>query len=140
MNKLSFSIENVELSDGYEKFVAECFFYLVDGKKLEYQGYNPLSYWEVIEDSLQDDHFDNKEMVLISCCTCGYWECDCVVAVVTEKPSSVMWQIHKRWHDEILATYEFDKGNYISVMEQMKKAADERVESGASWKKEEIEK
>lgn len=140
MNKLSYSIEDVELSDGYEKFVAECFFYLVDGKKLEYQDHNPLSYWDVIEEDLQDEHFESKKMVLINCCTCGYWECDCVVAAVTEKQSSIMWQIHRRWHDEILATYEFEKDNYIFVMEQMKKAADERVKSGASWKKEVIEK
>lgn len=140
MNKLSYSIENVELSDGYENFIAECFFYLVDGKKLEFQGYYPLGPWDAIVDGLQDDHFDNREMVLINCCTCGDWKCDCVVAVVTEKPSSVMWQIHRRWHDEILATYEFEKGNYNSVMKQMKKAADERMNSGASWKKEEIEK
>lgn len=135
MNKLSYSIENVELSDGYENFIAECFFYLVDGKKLEFQEYNPLSYWDIIEEDLQDKHFENKEMVLINCCVCGYWECDCIVAAVTKKPTSIMWQIHRRWHSEILATYEFEKENYNSVMEQMKKAAKERMNAGASWKK-----
>lgn len=140
MNKLTYAIEDVEISDGYESFTAECFFYLVDGKKLEFQDYNPLSYWEVLVDYLQDESFDNKEIVLINCCTCGEWGCDCVVAAVTEKSSSFMWQIHRRWRNEIIATYEFEKENYNSVMQQMKNAAKERMNAGVSWKKMEDEK
>lgn len=132
MNKLSYKIEEVELDDGYEKIKREVFYYIVDGKKLEFRGYHPVTHWEIIETDLIDDHFENKEFVIVGCCTCGYWECDCVVAVVTEKESSVQWQIHRRWFDQIIATYEFDKEEYKLVMSQMQMAAQKKIEEGKS--------
>lgn len=135
MNELSYSIENVEVSDGEENYIRECVFYLVDGKKLDFEDFIPINYLDVLEEDLYDESFDNKKMVLINCCSCGIWSCDGVVAAVTEKPSSVMWQIHRVGVKEILATYEFEKENYNFVMEQMKKVAEEKVKAAESWKK-----
>ena len=41
MNKLSYKIELTEIVEGYLKCKGEAFFYVVDGRKLEYQNYSP---------------------------------------------------------------------------------------------------
>lgn len=123
MNKLAYKIEQTEFDDGYKKYRGEGFFYTVDGKKLEYQNYNPAEYYEILESGNEDDPFEDKQMVILNCCTCGMWECDCMAAAVTEKPSTILWQIHKLRDEKIIETYEFDKSEYLLAMQQIKRAA-----------------
>lgn len=126
MNKLSYKIEQVEFNDGYHKYIDEGFYYVADGKKLEFADYNPAKYWMILEGEEEDDPFEDKKMIPLNQCICGYWECDSFVASITEKENSVVWQIHRLRYEEITATYEFDKEEYNLVMQEMRQAALER--------------
>ena len=121
MNKLSYLIEPVKTSDGYSDIEYTGYFYVVDGKKLVFEGdFNPLRAFEVLEDEL--DWVDNKnEMVILCSCYCGYWECDSYVARVLEQDDIIKWEIH-RVRSEINEpeTYTFDKTQYESVMNEIR--------------------
>ncbi len=85
MNKLSYKIELTEIVEGYLKYKEEAFFYVVDGRKLEYQNYSPAMNWNILETGYEDEIFEEKKIVILNRCTCGLWECDCIVALITEK-------------------------------------------------------
>lgn len=123
MNKLSFTIEQKEFDFGYEKIIGEGFYYIVDGLKLEFSNYYPASYWMILEAESEDEPFEDKKMIPLNQCTCGCWECDSIVASITENENSVIWQIHRLRYEEIIATYEFDKADYNLVMQKIKQAA-----------------
>ena len=59
MNKLSFIIEPVKTRITYYTAEYNGFFYVVDEKKLVFEGYNPLIHYEVLEDEL--DWVDEKK-------------------------------------------------------------------------------
>ena len=124
MNKLSYLIEPVKTSVGHSDIEYTGYFYVVDGKKLVFEGgYNPIRAFEVLEDEL--DWVDNKnEMVILCSCYCGYWECDSYVARVLEQDDIIKWEIH-RVHSEINEpeTYTFDKKEYELVMKEIKAKA-----------------
>lgn len=125
MNKLSYLIEPVKTSDGHSDIEYTGYFYVVDGKKLVFEGdYNPLRAFEVLEDEL--DWVNNKNKMVILCsCQCGYWECDSYVARVLEQDDIIKWEIH-RVHSEINEpkTYTFDKKEYELVMKEIKAKAE----------------
>ena len=127
MNKLSYLIEPVKTSDGYEKIAYTGYFYVVDGKKLVFDGgFNPLRAFEVLEDEL--DWVDEKNKMVILCsCQCGYWECDSYVARVLEQDDIIKWEIH-RIRSEINEpeTYTFDKKDYELVMNEIRLKAAEK--------------
>lgn len=126
MNTLSYTIEQVEIFDGYQEYRDEGFYYVVDGVKLEFSNYNPAKYWMILEGESEDDPFEDKKMIPLNRCICGYWECDSIVATITETENSVLWQVHRLRYEEIISTYEFDKTEYTLVMQEMRKAALER--------------
>ena len=125
MNKLSYLIEPVKTSDGHSDIEYTGYFYVVDGKKLVFEGgYNPLRAFEVLEDEL--DWIDNKnEMVILCSCYCGYWECDSYVARVLEQDDIIKWEIH-RVRSEINEPeiYTFAKKEYELVMKEIKAKAE----------------
>ena len=128
MNKLSYLIEPVKTSDGYENIEYTGYFYVVDGKNLVFEGgYNPLRAFEVLENEL--DWIDEKNKMIILCaCHCGYWECDSYVARVLEQDDIVKWEIH-RVRSEINEpeTYTFDKNEYEAVMQEIREKAKAEV-------------
>ena len=133
MNKLSFIIEPVKTRITYYTAEYNGFFYVVDGKKLVFEGHNPLNNYEVLEDEL--DWVDEKnDMVVLCSCTCGQWECDSYVARVLEQGDIIKWEIH-RVRSEINEpeTYTFDKTQYESVMKEIRAKAQEE-ENQFKWK------
>ena len=86
MNKLSYSIENFVENNGYEDIEFTAYFYLVDGKKLEFgTGYLPASCWEILDD---DETDENHKMAILCNCSCGMWACDSYVAKIVEKETT----------------------------------------------------
>ena len=76
INNISFCIEPVEYFDGYEKNRFNAFYYIVDGKKIDFgNSFQPASKYEVLEDD--PDYIDeNYRMGILNCCSCGKREGD----------------------------------------------------------------
>lgn len=133
MNKLSYRIQKALVDDGSYKEMKDVFYYVVDGRNLEYQNYLPLEYEEALETGYEDDPFEDKKMVILNHCTCGCWYCDCMAAAVTEKSATMLWQVHKQGDAEIKETYEFDKAEYYQVLADIKQAVLKRVGKGTFY-------
>lgn len=124
LNELSFCVEPIEYDDGIEIVKFNAFYYIVDGKKLDFgTRYQPASKYEILED--EEDYLDEKhKMVILNCCSCGEWSCDCYVAKVVEKENRIEWFIHRlRAEPAEPPDYVFDRKQYEKVMQEIKTAA-----------------
>ena len=126
MNKLSYSIENFVENNGYEDIEFTAYFYLVDGKKLEFgTGYLPASCWEILDD---DETDENHKMVILCNCSCGMWACDSYVAKIVEKETTIEWYVHRLREDaKEKPDYIFDKSEYTTVIAEMKNKAQKEI-------------
>lgn len=119
MNKLSFEIKQVTVSEGTSsKVIYDGIFYLVDDKPLMFENYNPADGYDIIE-SEEDWDFEGNSMRLLNHCTCGMWECDSIVACVIEKKDSITWKVHRLRYSEILAEYTFEKSQYQETIKEI---------------------
>ena len=137
INNISFCIEPVEYFDGYEKNRFNAFYYIIDGKKIDFgNSFQPASKYEVLAD--EPDYIDeNYRMVILNCCSCGMWECDSYVAKVILKQDTVEWYVH-RIRDESASNpdYIFIRSQYETVMSKIKAAAKSEFGTGCifHWK------
>ena len=69
INNLLFCIEPIEYFDGYEKKKFNAFYYMVDGKKIDFgSSFQPASKYEILEN--EADYIDEEyRMVILNCCS-----------------------------------------------------------------------
>ncbi len=123
MNVLSFDKDYKELDDGYEKEFRNCYYYVVDGKRLDWgTSYHPLSYYEILE--TPEDYLDeSKLIVILNTCSCGEWFCDSYVAQISLDESYVYWKVYNINQEEIINEYSFEKQAYEKTMFDFKQLA-----------------
>ena len=137
INNLLFCIEPIEYFDGYEKKKFNAFYYMVDGKKIDFgSSFQPASKYEILEN--EADYIDEEyRMVILNCCSCGMWECDSYVAKVIERQDTVEWFIHRiRDDSENTPDYVFDREQYEMTISKMRTAAKAEFGTGCIfyWK------
>ena len=130
-NTLSFSIEDVCVNEGsHENISYKAFYYLVDGEKIEYDGYNPLAANEICEtvDLLDSQSLDDEQeeysAVLLNHCCCGLWECNAMVAQVIDEKSKIRWKIHRNCKDIIIQEFVFEKSEYENTISMIRNEAE----------------
>ena len=120
MNKLSFITEHVTYDSGYEIADYTAYFYVVDGKKLEFDNdYRPASKYEILTDTYVSD---SHQHILLNCCSCGYWECDCCSAEEIIEGNIVKWKLYGTPIKDD-KEYIFDKTEYDKVINEIRNTA-----------------
>ena len=113
MNKLSFKYEITKMPDGRDWYN---FFYLIDGKEIDYGAYIPVDCQYIVNHDLYSH-------VYIQICDCGCDGCGCVFAKVEKTPSSYKWFVSELREEENFLFYEFEKENYRQVMTEVMEVA-----------------
>lgn len=123
MNILSFDIEFLEVDSVDDKVYRDCYFYVVDGKRLDWgKNFQPLSYYEILE--TESDCLDeSKLMVILNICSCGDWFCDSYVAQVSSDEKYVYWKVYNINQEEIINEYTFEKQAYEKTMFEVQQQA-----------------
>lgn len=124
ISKISYLTEDVSVSEaGHPNVNYKGFFYVIDGKKLEYKGYNPLDKNDICEtddlidcQSLEDDDDNETPAVLLNHCKCGLWLCNSMIAQVIYEGDKVRWRIHGYARDIIFQEFLFDRAEYEQTM------------------------
>ncbi|MBR4790509.1 MAG: hypothetical protein IK024_06425 [Treponema sp.] len=106
-NILSY-VKEYDVDAGFTQFTGFCF--VIDGKKVLYDGYTLLNY-PTIKDW-------KNERIIINMCTCTCWECDAVIAEVTYG-DYITWTIKGYRTNEIYGEYKFKRDNYFKVISDM---------------------
>lgn len=106
-NILSY-VKEYDVDAGFVQFTGFCF--VIDGKKVLYDGYTLLDYPTI------KDWTENR--VIINMCTCTCWECDAVIAEVTYD-DYITWTIKGYRTNEIYGEYKFKRDNYFKVIFEM---------------------
>lgn len=123
MNVLSFDKQYLEVFDAYEKIYRNCYYYLIDGKRLDWgTNYQPVSYFEILETE-EDSLDESKLMVILNICSCGEWMCDSFVAQLSSDEKFVYWKVHNINEEEIIDEYTFDKQSYEKTIYEFQQLA-----------------
>lgn len=134
INTLSFSVEDVCVTEGSHKDIQyKAFYYLIDGMKIEYDNYNPLDASEICEteDLLDSQSIEYEQedftAVLLNHCRCGLWECNAMVAQVVEEGNIFRWRIHRNCRDIIIQEFIFDKTEYKETIKMIINEAEKLI-------------
>ena len=123
INKLSYTIENVEIKNPDEEIGEKytAFFYAIDGEKIKWpeDEYNPIDAWDVL-----DEQAEKQKLVILFHCLCGIWECSSIVANVQEIENNIIkWTIKEYRSGLQIGTYFFNKTEYEETMNKIKQEA-----------------
>ena len=123
MNILSFDIESLEVDSVGDKVYRNCYFYIVDGKRLDWgTNFQPLSYYEILE--TESDCLDeSKLMVILNICSCGEWMCDSYLAQLSSDEKFVYWKVYNINAEEVIDEYTFDKHSYEKTIYELQQIA-----------------
>ncbi len=114
INELSFDYEINKWADGTEDYN---FIYRIDGKKLIYDGYIPVRFYQIVNEDFLD-------YVYLCVCSCGNEGCGSVIAKVKVERSIVKWECYRLYDEEnILQVFYFDKNKYLKIVAEVKKLA-----------------
>lgn len=117
-NVLSFVMERVNLpqEDGQGSYLA--FIYVVDGKRIENEEYNPADSYDVI-----DEYAEKQNLVVLNHCTCGVWACSSLVARVSVNDNQINWDVSELRGSSKSERYTFEKIKYDKVISEIKRTA-----------------
>ncbi len=119
MNTLSYKTEHVDLEqgDGLGKYLA--FYFFVDGNKIESSEYNPANCFDIL-----DERASNNQIMVLTHCACGVWECSSLVARVKYLPNDIVeWTVDELRYPNNPQKYFFTKNDYESVIKEVRKIA-----------------
>lgn len=109
----------------------ESYIFTVDGKLLEYNGFQPLGLFDVETDALlRESREDVDKCPPVACCSCGCIECDSVRTFVEFKDNFVAWTIFEaNICSDIESVMKENMGKYIFSKEQYLQAINSLTEA-----------
>lgn len=119
INNLDFDYEINTWADGTEDYK---FTYKIDGKKLIFDGYIPVRFYQIVNEDFLD-------YVYLSVCSCGNEGCGSVVANVKVEGTIVKWECCRLYDEEnVLQVFCFEKSKYLQKIQEIKKLAQKAKE------------
>ena len=124
--------------------------FTVDGKLLEYNGFQPLGLFDVETDALlRESREDVDKCPPVACCSCGCIECDSVRTFVEFKDNFVAWTIFEAnicsdiesVMKENMGKYIFSKEQYLQAINSLTETVEKdelisKQKKDSEWKKE----
>lgn len=132
MNTLSW--EKEEIIEKGKKSKKTIYYYVVDGKRLEFNNYRPITCNEVLERTESYYSQDSHSIIICRCLT-DSWDYGSILAGVIEENDKIIWKLHSMFYYEVFPEYEFninidyefDAYKYKQTMKEIFEDAKEQI-------------